>query len=114
MLQEACSRRCARPGLRVSSNQLSPALEWSGVPEEAVELAVLCQDPDAPAAPSSTSRPEGGRSETADGQSADRSIAQRKSLGNSSLNPPINAVDARSERGHFCRSGRAPLDAGPL
>jgi Raf kinase inhibitor-like YbhB/YbcL family protein len=27
---------------------LSPALEWSGVPEEAVELAVLCEDPDAP------------------------------------------------------------------
>lgn len=48
MVQEACSRRCARPGLWVSSNQLSPALEWSGVPEEAVELAVLCQDPDAP------------------------------------------------------------------
>ena len=33
---------------------LSPALEWSGVPKEAVELAVLCEDPDAPAAPSST------------------------------------------------------------
>jgi Phosphatidylethanolamine-binding protein len=30
---------------------LSPTLEWSGVPEEAVELAVLCEDPDAPAAP---------------------------------------------------------------
>jgi Raf kinase inhibitor-like YbhB/YbcL family protein len=27
---------------------LSPALEWSGVPQEAVELAVLCEDPDAP------------------------------------------------------------------
>jgi Raf kinase inhibitor-like YbhB/YbcL family protein len=27
---------------------LSPALEWSGVPEGAVELAVLCEDPDAP------------------------------------------------------------------
>jgi Raf kinase inhibitor-like YbhB/YbcL family protein len=27
---------------------LSPALEWSGVPEAAVELAVLCDDPDAP------------------------------------------------------------------
>jgi Raf kinase inhibitor-like YbhB/YbcL family protein len=27
---------------------LSPALEWSGVPEEAAELAVLCEDPDAP------------------------------------------------------------------
>ena len=24
------------------------ALEWSGVPQEAVELAVLCEDPDAP------------------------------------------------------------------
>jgi Raf kinase inhibitor-like YbhB/YbcL family protein len=29
-------------------DNLSPALEWSGVPEDAVELAVLCQDPDAP------------------------------------------------------------------
>jgi Raf kinase inhibitor-like YbhB/YbcL family protein len=27
---------------------LSPALEWSGVPEGAAELAVLCEDPDAP------------------------------------------------------------------
>jgi Raf kinase inhibitor-like YbhB/YbcL family protein len=27
---------------------LSPTLEWSGVPEEAAELAVLCEDPDAP------------------------------------------------------------------
>jgi Raf kinase inhibitor-like YbhB/YbcL family protein len=30
---------------------LSPALEWSGVPEGAVELAVLCEDPDAPRGP---------------------------------------------------------------
>ena len=29
-------------------DNLSPALEWSGVPQQAVELAVLCQDPDAP------------------------------------------------------------------
>ena len=27
---------------------LSPALEWNGVPEEAAELALLCEDPDAP------------------------------------------------------------------
>ena len=27
---------------------LSPALEWSGVPEGTAELAVLCEDPDAP------------------------------------------------------------------
>ena len=27
---------------------LSPALEWLGLPEEAAELAVLCEDPDAP------------------------------------------------------------------
>jgi Raf kinase inhibitor-like YbhB/YbcL family protein len=29
-------------------DNLSPALEWSGVPPGAVELAVLCDDPDAP------------------------------------------------------------------
>jgi Raf kinase inhibitor-like YbhB/YbcL family protein len=29
-------------------DNLSPALEWSGVPEAAAELAVLCEDPDAP------------------------------------------------------------------
>lgn len=29
-------------------DDVSPALEWSGVPEEAVELALLCEDPDAP------------------------------------------------------------------
>jgi Raf kinase inhibitor-like YbhB/YbcL family protein len=29
-------------------DNLSPALAWSGVPQQAVELAVLCQDPDAP------------------------------------------------------------------
>jgi len=27
---------------------ISPPLEWSGVPEQAVELAVICDDPDAP------------------------------------------------------------------
>jgi hypothetical protein len=29
-------------------DNLSPALAWSGVPQGAVELAVLCEDPDAP------------------------------------------------------------------
>jgi Raf kinase inhibitor-like YbhB/YbcL family protein len=29
-------------------DNLSPALEWSGMPEGTVELAVLCEDPDAP------------------------------------------------------------------
>jgi Raf kinase inhibitor-like YbhB/YbcL family protein len=29
-------------------DNLSPALEWSGVPQEAAELALLCEDPDAP------------------------------------------------------------------
>ena len=29
-------------------DDLSPPLEWSGVPEGAVELALLCEDPDAP------------------------------------------------------------------
>jgi Raf kinase inhibitor-like YbhB/YbcL family protein len=29
-------------------DNLSPALEWSRVPQQAVELAVLCEDPDAP------------------------------------------------------------------
>jgi Raf kinase inhibitor-like YbhB/YbcL family protein len=29
-------------------DNLSPALVWTGVPEQAVELAVLCEDPDAP------------------------------------------------------------------
>ncbi len=27
---------------------LSPALKWTGVPEDAVELALICDDPDAP------------------------------------------------------------------
>jgi len=27
---------------------LSPALEWSGLPDGAVELAIICDDPDAP------------------------------------------------------------------
>jgi Raf kinase inhibitor-like YbhB/YbcL family protein len=29
-------------------DNLSPALAWSGVPEGAIELAVLCEDPDTP------------------------------------------------------------------
>ena len=29
-------------------DNLSPPLEWSGVPEGTAELAVLCEDPDAP------------------------------------------------------------------
>jgi Raf kinase inhibitor-like YbhB/YbcL family protein len=42
-------------------DNLSPALEWSGVPEAAVELAVLCQDPDAPSGlqPAATGLAEG-------------------------------------------------------
>ena len=27
---------------------VSPPLEWSGLPDEAVELALICEDPDAP------------------------------------------------------------------
>jgi hypothetical protein len=45
----------------VSSNQLLPVLEW-GVPEEAVELAVLGEDPDASRGTFIPSRPEGSRS----------------------------------------------------
>lgn len=29
-------------------DNLSPPLEWQGIPEGAVELALLCEDPDAP------------------------------------------------------------------
>jgi Raf kinase inhibitor-like YbhB/YbcL family protein len=29
-------------------DNISPALEWSDVPAEAVELALICEDPDAP------------------------------------------------------------------
>ena len=35
--------RYSRPG-----DNLSPPLEWSGVPEAAAELALVCEDPDAP------------------------------------------------------------------
>jgi len=38
-------RRCA--GLGVGEN-ISPALEWSGVPSPAQELALIMEDPDAP------------------------------------------------------------------
>lgn len=31
-----------------TGDNASPALEWSGVPPAAAELAVLCEDPDAP------------------------------------------------------------------
>jgi Raf kinase inhibitor-like YbhB/YbcL family protein len=37
------ARRYARDG-----GNVSPALEWSGVPDGTVELALLCEDPDAP------------------------------------------------------------------
>lgn len=36
-------RRCSRDG-----ENIAPALEWSQVPDDAVELALLCEDPDAP------------------------------------------------------------------
>ena len=32
----------------MDGGNVSPALEWSGVPGDAAELAVLCEDPDAP------------------------------------------------------------------
>jgi Raf kinase inhibitor-like YbhB/YbcL family protein len=31
-------------------DDVSPPLEWSGVPEDAKELALICEDPDAPTA----------------------------------------------------------------
>lgn len=37
------NRHYARDG-----DNASPALEWSGVPDDAAELAILCEDPDAP------------------------------------------------------------------
>jgi Raf kinase inhibitor-like YbhB/YbcL family protein len=30
------------------AGDVSPPLEWSGVPDEAVELVLICEDPDAP------------------------------------------------------------------
>jgi phosphatidylethanolamine-binding protein (PEBP) family uncharacterized protein len=51
----AIVRRPADPGSPSKDHDnLSPALEWSGMPHEAVEPAVICEDPDAPAAPSLT------------------------------------------------------------
>ncbi|MFE5812322.1 YbhB/YbcL family Raf kinase inhibitor-like protein [Streptomyces sp. NPDC056479] len=41
--QAMIPRRYAKEG-----ENLSPPLTWSGVPDEAVELALLCEDPDAP------------------------------------------------------------------
>jgi len=38
-------RRCAGAGV---GDNISPALEWTGVPAEAVELALVIQDQDAP------------------------------------------------------------------
>ncbi len=35
----------------LEQENLSPALEWSGVPEDTAELAVLCEDPDAARGP---------------------------------------------------------------
>ncbi|MFI5556101.1 YbhB/YbcL family Raf kinase inhibitor-like protein [Streptomyces sp. NPDC051738] len=40
---ETIPRRHAMEG-----DNVSPPLTWSGVPDEAVELALLCEDPDAP------------------------------------------------------------------
>ncbi len=37
--------RCAGAGI---GDDISPALEWTGVPAEAAELALVVQDPDAP------------------------------------------------------------------
>jgi Raf kinase inhibitor-like YbhB/YbcL family protein len=34
-----------------AGEDVSPPLEWSGVPDGAAELAVLCEDPDAPGRP---------------------------------------------------------------
>ena len=36
------------PRFAKEGEDLSPPLEWSGVPDTAVELALLCEDPDAP------------------------------------------------------------------
>jgi Raf kinase inhibitor-like YbhB/YbcL family protein len=39
------------PRHSLEHDNLSPALEWSEVPEGTAELAVLCEDPDAPRGP---------------------------------------------------------------
>ena len=36
------------PGYTGDGIDISPPLEWSGLPEGAVELALICDDPDAP------------------------------------------------------------------
>lgn len=51
-IPERCAFCVPDPSAHVSLGQnLNPALAWSGVPEEAKSLALLCHDPDVPSRP---------------------------------------------------------------
>ena len=98
-------------------DNLSPALEWSGVPEGARELALLCEDPDAPSGTFvhwvlSKLPPE--TSGLAEDDVPRTAVASRNSLGNARWDGPKPPVGDGAHR-YFFRlyATDRPLDFEP-
>jgi Raf kinase inhibitor-like YbhB/YbcL family protein len=94
-------------------DNLSPPLEWSGVPEEAVELAVLCEDRDAPPRhlhPLGARRPEPTATGLAEGEHPAAAVEGRNDFGEEGYSGPLPPVGDGPHR-YFFRvfAASAPL-----
>ena len=94
-------------------DNLSPALVWSGVPQQAVELAVLCQDPDAPRRhlhPLGPRRPGADRTGLAEGERPAAAVEGRNDFGEEGYSGPLPPVGDGPHR-YFFRvfAASAPL-----
>lgn len=83
---------------------LSPPLEWSGVPDDAAELALVCEDPDAPRGPFvhwALLHIDPATDALAENETPPGSLAIRNGFGNAGWDGPMPPVGDQPHRYFF-------------